>query len=87
MKYWIEINYYRSSISHGFSNTWRILYFNSKAKRDSILRNGLPVKDCHFTNGKPCLSTMGIRLPDRQTVQKARKAENQYGSCSFYNYE
>lgn len=86
MKFWIEINTYRNSTNSGFANTWRLFWLDSKKKRDNILKKGLPVRDCFYSDGSYCYSTNGIRIPDRQTVRRiTNKYAEKYLEC--YNYE
>lgn len=70
MQYYVAINDYRSSTSHGFVNTWRVVSYRSKAERNKVLRDGLLVKDVWFSDGLPVYSTMGIRAATRQEIKK-----------------
>lgn len=64
-KYYLAVNDYRTSTSNGFGNTWRVRWVPTKADRDRILRQGLPVKDQEYIldDGKrsPFFSTNGLR--------------------------
>jgi len=75
--YYVAINHYRTSTSHGFANTWRVHRCESACERNRLLRDGLPVKD-----GSRCTTTMGIRLATAGERRRARQDLEVYGEAA-----
>lgn len=71
-QYYIAINAYRSSTSNGFGNTWNVYSCSGRAEQLALLRDGLPVSDCWYSDMTPVCSTMGIRLATRGEIAAYR---------------
>jgi hypothetical protein len=85
MNHYISINAYRSSTSQGFGNTWKT-YRVSKELRKKMLTDGLPVMDCHNSDGSAIWSTIGIRAATPAEIRNLKKEELSCG-CEIEAYE
>ena len=86
MNSYISINSYRSSTSHGFTNTWKT-YRISKDLRTEILHKGLSIADCTDMDGSPVLSPMGIRAATLSEIRDLKKEEKISGCEIAYDVE
>lgn len=65
-RYYFAVNGYRNSTSSGFDNTWSLYWVASRAARNQIVKQGLPVSDEWFVGDdgrrEAVVSTNGVRM-------------------------
>jgi len=87
--FFIAINQYRSSTSCGFANTWNVYATESRQLRDSVLRDGLPVRDIRNGDGSAVWSDMGIRAvtnAERYLWHKEDAEDVDHGAMMLEDY-
>ena len=77
MKHLVAVNAYRTSTSHGFTNTWGVFRCKDREHQKIVLRDGLPVRDAMRIDSdgrrSPVLSTMGVRPATNSERKRANR--------------
>lgn len=88
--YYISINDYRSSTSHGMANTWTTYLLPDRTTQRRLLTEGLPVRDQWWEDrdGKrhATTTTMGIRTATADE-RRALQARLDYESATYHTWQ